>query len=143
MHEDAPSLEAIAASDATYSRSYAIGAPGEKGTCLRIDPEQNLATLTSGLSGASSGAVTGYTAMRKDLNATNNALDRQYEVTVKIDNFEVFRVTGGVDTDRHNDSLMGPLDSARYTEEAMGSRVEAEELKKRIQGFGSNAAGQV
>lgn len=143
MHEDAPSLETIAASDATYSRSYAIGAPGNNGTCLRIDPEQNLATLISGLSGASSGAGTGYTGVPRDLNAMNNALNRQYEVTVEIDKFEVFRVTGGVDTERDNDSLMGPLDRARCTEEAMGLRVEGEKLKNRIQGFGSNAAGQV
>ena len=140
MHEDATSLEAILAREETYSKSYAVGAPGENGTRLHIDPEQNLATSKGGMSGVSSGAVTGYTEMRNNPNAINNALHRQCEVTVNIDSFEVFRVSGGVDIDRYNESLMRPLERARYTEEVTRPKVGTEELKKRIQGFGSDAA---
>lgn len=142
-NDDAPSLEAIAGSDETfpkYNKSYDIGAAGgEKGVCLHIDPETNSATLRSATSDSDSGeAAAWYRDMCSDYSSFDKTLDKkQWEVDLQVDHFDVFRVSGGITIDLPTSYLTRPTDKAQYARQATEFKIDNEELKRRIQGFGS------
>lgn len=137
--DDAPLLGAVAARDEPpleSKKTYKIGDPERRGAGLCIDPETKSATLTSNITDTDSGKVVGYKPVYMTGNSNDITADSNWEVAVKIDYFEIFRVKGG--TDAHVASE-GAKDQNRYAQDATEEKIKGEELSKRIQGFGSTS----
>lgn len=141
-HEEALSLEAIAASDQTSptsNKAYWIGDPERIGPGLQIDPETRSALLTSNFTDANIEGVAWYNDVGRDSDRGDKAPKKHWEVTVKLGLLNFFRVSCGIDADLATGRIIRAKDQARYMREATKPRIEGEELKKRIQGFGSTS----
>ncbi|KAJ5620839.1 hypothetical protein N7510_004823 [Penicillium lagena] len=141
-HEEALSLEAIAASDETSptsNKAYWVGDPERIGPGLQIDPETKSALLTSNLTDANIGRAAWYNDVGRDSDRGDEAPKEPWEVTVKLGQLHFFRVSCRIDADLATGRIIRAKDQARYMREAAKPRIEGEELKKRIQGFGSTS----
>lgn len=132
--------KAFTASEEPSSKAtipYRIGDPERKAVGLCIDPETNSATLTSNNSDIDSADVVRYKPFC--IKSTDSSIqpDSNCTVAVKIDHFEILRVTGRIDT---NVASEGANNLDRYAPQyATEERIQGEELSKRIQGFGSTS----
>ena len=137
--DDAPLLRAVAASDEPpleSTKAYRIGDPERKGAGLCIDPETKSATLTSNITDTDSGKVVGYKPVYMTGNDNDITAYSNWEVAVKIDHFEIFRVKVGIDAHVASE---GAKDQNQYAQDATQEKIQGEELSKRIQGFGSTS----
>jgi hypothetical protein len=138
--DDAPLLEAIAASDETspkFSKPYRIGDPDGKSASLRIDPETRSATLTSNSTDTNGGEVVWYKDVYLDGTSDDKTPTKNWKATVELGQLDIFRVSGGIDENLATGRIVRAKDQAGYMQETTGPKVEGEELRKRIQGFGS------
>lgn len=137
--DDAPLLRAVAASDEPpleSTKAYRIGDPERKGAGLCIDPETKSATLTSNITDTDSGKVVGYKPVYMTGNDNDITAYSNWEVAVKIDHFEIFRLKVGIDAHVASE---GAKDQNQYAQDATQEKIQGEELSKRIQGFGSTS----
>ena len=91
------------------------------------------ATLRSNTTNAYSGESVGYKLVCMNGSDSDINIYSNWEVSVKIDHFDTFRVKSGVDT---NFDSEGVKDLHRYTQDATIGKIKGEELSRRIQGFG-------
>ena len=119
--------------DLKSTKPYRIGDPERKGASLSIDPETKLATLRGHTIDAHSGELVGYKLVCMDGTDGDMKIGSNWEVTVKIDHFDTFRVKGGVDTNVASEEAKNRY---RYVQDATEGKIKGEELSKRIQGFG-------
>ena len=98
-----------------------------------MDPEIQSATLRSNITNAYSGEFVGYKLVCMNGSDSDMKIGSNWEVAIKIDQFETFRVKGVVDT---NVKSEGAKDLHRYTQDATIEKIKGEELSRRIQGFG-------
>ena len=119
--------------DLKSTNPYRIGDPERKGVSLSIDPEIQSATLRSNTANAHSGDLVGYKLVCMNGSDSHMKIDSNWEVAIKIDHFDTFRVKGGVDT---NVDSEGVKDLHQYTQDATIEKIKGEELSKRIQGLG-------
>lgn len=135
---DAPSIEAVAASDETsskFSKPYRIGDPERKGPGLHIDPETKSATLSNSADD-DSGEGFWYKDVYIDGDG-DRTLNKNWDATVKLDQLDIFSVSGGIDANLATRRIIGAKDQTQYMQEATEPKIRGEELTKRIQGFGS------
>lgn len=140
--EYALSLEAIAASDETSPQSnkaFWIGDPERMGPSLQIDPETKSATLMSSLTDADSGGVVWYNDVGRENDRGDQQAKQNWDATVNLGQLILYAVSGGIDTELATGRIIRAKDQARYMREATKPKIEGEELKKRIQGFGSTS----
>jgi len=130
---------AVAASDEYTLNSmkpYRIGDPERKGAGLRIDPETISAALMTNVTPTYSGGAVGYEPVCMNGDDSDMNVDSNWEVSVKIDSFEIFRVNGDMNT---NDVTDEARIQSQYTQDATEEKIKGEELVKRIQGFGPSS----
>ena len=104
---------------------------------MRIDPETKSATLTSNSIDADYGKVVWYKDVCIDGDSGDKTLNKNWEVTVKLDQLDIFSVSGGIDVNLVTGRIIRAKDQARYMQDATEPKIKGEELTKRIQGFGS------
>ena len=119
--------------DLESAKPYRIGDPERKGAGLSIDAEMKSATLRSNTTDTNSGELVGYKLVCMNASDSDMKIGSNWEVAVKIDHFDTFRVMGGVDT---NVASEGAKNQYRYVQDATEETIKGEELSKRIQGFG-------
>ena len=119
--------------DLKSTKPYRIGDPERKGASLSIDPETKLATLRGHTINAHSGELVGYKLVCMDGTDSDMKIGSNWEVTVKIDHFDTFRVKGGVDTNVASEEAKNRY---RYVQDATEGKIKGEDLSKWIQGFG-------
>ena len=135
--DDAKLLGAVAASGLPTLKSikpYRIGDPERKGAGLCIDLATKSATLASNIITADINELVGFKPVCLNGNDSEVANDSNWEVAVKIEQFEIFRVNGGIDA---KVAFQEAKDQNRYAQHATEENIKGEELAKRIQGFGS------
>ncbi|KAJ5110972.1 hypothetical protein N7532_001507 [Penicillium argentinense] len=136
-HEEELSLEAIVASDKTPPTSnkvYWIGDPERTGPGLQIDPVARSALLTSNFTDANDGGVAWYNDVGRHSDREDKIPKKHWEVTVKLGQLKIFRLSCGLDADLATGRIIRAKDQARYMREAMKTRIAGEDL---ISGFGS------
>ena len=122
--------------DTRSTKPYRIGDPERKGVSLGIDPEMKSATLRSNTTNTYSGEFVGYKLVCMNGSDSDMNTDSNWQVSIKIDHCDTFRVKGGVDT---NVDSEGQKDLYRYTQDATIEKIKGEELSRQIQGFGSTS----
>ena len=136
--DDAALLGAIAASDEALLKStkpYRIGDPGRNETGLCIDPGPKSAALTGNTKDTDSGVAVGYESVYINGNGSDIKLDCNWEVAVKIDHLDIFRLKGGIDA---NVASGGAKDQNRYEQHATEEKIKGEDLSK--DGIDANVA---
>ena len=128
---------AMAASDSpTSTKPFRIGDPERKGAALCVDLETKSATLASTIATTDIAERVGFQPVYLNGNDGEIADGSNWEVAVKIDQFELFRVNGGMDAKVASQERA--KDQNRYAQDATTEeKIKGEELAKRIQGFGS------
>ena len=119
--------------DLKSTETYRIGDPERKGASLGINPEIRLATLRSSTTVTFGGELIGYELVCMNGSDSDMESGSNWEVAVKIDHFDTFRVKGGVDTNVASDEAKNHY---RYVQDATEEKIKGEDLSKRIQGFG-------
>ena len=140
MDHEAPLLGALAVSNElplTTTRPYRIGGSERKGASLCINPETKSATLRSSTTNTDGSLFVGYELVYTKGKDSDKQIASDWEVAIHIDQFDVFRVKGAIDTTVADE---GAKNRHRYVHDATEERIKDEELSKRIQGFGSTSS---
>ena len=133
---------AFAASSESYLPStapYVIGDQEGKYASLCIDPESMSATLRSNTMVTDSVEDVGCEPMSPRSNSSDTIDNGNYEVSLKIDRFEIFQVKGWVDEDATSKGVESTFDKSRYVPYSTENKIQGEKLRERIQGFGSDS----
>ena len=78
-------------------KPYRIGDPEREGAGSCIDPNTRSVTLRRKTKETDSGKVVGYQPVCAKGHASDMEIDSNWEVAIKIDHFEIFRVKNGID----------------------------------------------
>jgi hypothetical protein len=127
------SLKSIAAGDGISQESYWIGAPGGTRTGLHINPYTRMATLRTTTTSNKSGK---YEDIGLERNVDGDAgLEEEFSFTVN--QIAAFKAESGTHANVCSGETSIEKDDPRYGNQSHETKIEGEELAKRIQGFGS------
>lgn len=133
--DEVPSLDAIVGCDGifpTLSMTYRIGSSDGKGSSLRISPETGSAVLKINPTDINYNDVACFKDAYRD-----NSGGHEWETTVNHAQLEIFTVAGGVDANLATEGISRKEDYAQCVRGEAQQKIKGEELKMRIQGFGS------
>lgn len=125
------------ATDGEISRkSYWIGAPEGTKTGLHIDPDTRMATLRTSATPNDGGDSRRYEDIGVERD-DNGDVGLEEEFLFTVDRIAVFKAESGTQANVCSGDILTGKDDSRYGHQENETRVEGEELAKRIQGFGS------
>lgn len=130
------SLKAIATDDEVSHASYWIGAPEGTKAGLHIDPHMRVATLRTTTTPNEGGSSGRYESIGAEQDGNGDAsLEEEFSFTVS--QIAIFKAASGTHVSACSGEILTEKDDPRYGHQVHETRIEGEELAKRIQGFGS------
>lgn len=129
-------LKDVATDSGVSPESYWIGAPERTKNGLHIDPDTKIATLTTTTTPNESDERGRYEDIGLQRDGNDDA-ELEKEFLFRVDRIAVFRAESGTQERVCSGEILSGKDDSRYGQQGNESRVEREELAKRIQGFGS------
>ena len=130
------SLKDIATDSKISQKSYWIGSPQGTKTGLHIDPDTRVAILRTFVTPSKSGDGGRYEELGVERDVDGDAgLEEEFHFTAS--QIAVFKVESGTHANVYSGENSTRKDDPRYGNQGNETRLEGDELAKRIQGFGS------
>lgn len=130
------SLKDIATDSKISQISYWIGSPEGTKTGLHIDPDTRVAILRTFVTPSNNGDGGRYEELGVERDVDGDAgLEEEFHFTAS--QIAVFKVESGTHANAYSSENSTRKDDPRYGNQGNETRLEGDELAKRIQGFGS------